>query len=164
MKTFLRLLFPIFLLGNSFISYAQDPNFTQNYSASIYLNPAFAGYTDEVRIVSNYRNAWPALNGQFITHNVSYDQYINKLGGVGLNMMRDKEGDALKTYSVSINYSPMFRLFKEKLSISPAIELGWRRKTLDWSKLVFGNQIDDRFGRSVSMNPEGNRMVVGVPR
>ncbi|NQY66399.1 MAG: PorP/SprF family type IX secretion system membrane protein [Flavobacteriales bacterium] len=146
MRLFRKLLFLVLLLGCSGISFAQDKVFTQSYSAPIYLNPAFTGYTDEVRIVSNYRNAWPALNGQFITHNVSYDQYINKLGGVGLNMMRDKEGDALKTYSVSINYSPMFRLFKEKLSISPAIELGWRRKTLDWSKLVFGNQIDDRFG------------------
>src|SRR5262245_8045525 len=69
---------------------AQDPHFTQFYANPLYLNPAFAGSAHCPRINLNYRNQWPALQGQFITASVSYDQQIPSISsGIGLLALSD---------------------------------------------------------------------------
>src|SRR5947207_14303438 len=73
---------------------AQDPQFTQFYANPLYLNPAFAGSAHCPRINLNYRNQWPALQGQFVTASFSYDQQIPSISsGIGLIVLTDNAGE-----------------------------------------------------------------------
>ncbi len=126
---------------------AQDPQLSQPYGAPLYLNPAFAGYEGCSRVALSYRNQWPGLDGNFQSVFASYDQYVHPLrGGIGVNFMYENEAGTLGTWAASFIYTPTFGLFNRKLIISPAIELGYMARTLEWSKLTFGNFIDPRYG------------------
>ncbi len=92
---------------------AQDPVFTQFYVNKLYLNPAFAGSSNDARFLLDYRNYWPNLSNTFVHYNVSYDQPSALIhGGFGLNIMNDKQGqgtlnklliDGIYAYQVKIN-------------------------------------------------------------
>ncbi|NQY66211.1 MAG: type IX secretion system membrane protein PorP/SprF [Flavobacteriales bacterium] len=126
---------------------AQDAQFTQFYANQLYLNPAFAGAERCPRMALNYRNEWPALSGQFVTYSASYDQYSDHLqGGIGLLMSYDNAGaGTLYTLNVSGMYAYQIPINRQ-ISLRLAIEAGIHQKSLNWEKLVFGDQIDDRFG------------------
>jgi type IX secretion system PorP/SprF family membrane protein len=144
----MRLVLILFSVLLCFSVKAQDPHFTQYFSSPIYLNPAFAGYEGCSRISTAYRLQWPKLSGQYQTVNFSYDQFVKQFAGsIAVNYQYDRAGEGtLQTHSAMFTYSPSFRFFKKKLLISPAIEAGWRQKSIDWSKLTFGDQIDARYG------------------
>lgn len=125
---------------------AQDPHFSQYLSVPTYLNPAFAGYDGCSRFIASYRNQWPGISGNYQTVQASYDQYVRPMrGGVAVNFQYDNSANTLEAYAASVVYSPAFRLFKGKLVVSPAFELGWRHKTVNWDALTFGDMIDPRY-------------------
>ena len=126
---------------------AQDPQFTQFYANPLYLNPAFAGTARCPRVVLNYRNQWPALTGTFVTTSASYDQHVEGLGGgVGLLVTNDQAGKGtLNTTTVSGIYSYQ-QAITRKFSIKAGFQATYFQKSLDWSKLTFGDQIDPRRG------------------
>jgi type IX secretion system PorP/SprF family membrane protein len=125
---------------------AQDPEFTQFYANPLYLNPAFAGVLRCPRLVFNYRNQWPNIPGSFVTYVASYDQHVDALaGGVGLQVWTDIAGKTLRTTNASLFYSyhlPINRKFSLKFGVQGA----WQQKSIDWSKLTFGDMIDPRRG------------------
>lgn len=126
---------------------AQDPQFTQFYANPLYLNPAFAGSARCPRVVMNYRNQWPALTGTFVTTSVSYDQHVDAMqGGLGLLVTNDQAGKGtLNTTTVSGMYAYQQALSK-KFSLRAGFQATYFQKSLDWSKLTFGDQIDPRRG------------------
>ena len=126
---------------------AQDPEFTQFYANPLYLNPAFAGTARCPRLVMSYRNQWPALSGTFVTTAASYDQHVETLsGGLGLIVMNDRAGKGtLNTTSVSGIYSYQ-QAVSRKFSLKAGFQASYFQKSLDWSKLTFGDQIDPRKG------------------
>lgn len=126
--------------------YAQDPEFTQFYANPLYLNPAFAGSKQCPRISLNYRNQWPGISGNFKTFSASYDQMVNSIsGGLGLMVLTDNAANTLKTTRVSGIYS-FHQQVTRKFSINAAAEATFFQKSLDWSKLTFGDMIDPRRG------------------
>lgn len=138
-------LFVIAALPNN--TRAQDPEFTQFYANPLYLNPAFAGTARCPRLVMNYRNQWPQLTGVFVTTSASYDQHVETLsGGLGLLVTNDRAGKGtLNTTTLSGIYSyqlPINRYFSLKFGGQAT----YFQKSLDWSKLTFGDQIDPRKG------------------
>jgi len=52
----------------------------------------------------------------------------------------------LEDYTLGVSYAPVFRLFREKLIVSPAFEMVWRHSTIDWNGFTFGDMIDPRYG------------------
>src|ERR1044071_7690959 len=75
--------------------FAQDPAFSQYYSAPLFLNPAFAGSTPSYRFISNYRNQWPGVGAGFKTAAFSFDMMLPELkSGVGLLFTSDQAGTA----------------------------------------------------------------------
>ncbi len=128
-------------------TYAQDPQFTQFYANPLYLNPAFAGTARCPRVVLNYRNQWPALTGTFVTTSASYDQHVDGLmGGLGLLVTNDQAGKGtLNTTTVSGIYSYQ-QAISHKFSLKVGFQATYFQKSLDWSKLTFGDQIDPRRG------------------
>ena len=138
------LFFGIFSAKNAF---AQDPQFTQFYANPLYLNPAFAGTARCPRFCLNYRNEWPGLYKTYITTSASYDQHIDALsGGIGLLVMQDRAGNGtLVTTDASLMYSYHLNVTRE-FSVNFGLQGGYHQKTLDWTKLTFGDMIDRRRG------------------
>jgi type IX secretion system PorP/SprF family membrane protein len=126
---------------------AQDPEFTQFYSNPLYLNPAFAGTSKCPRFVMNYRNQWPSLTGAYVTTCASYDQHVETVsGGLGIMVMNDRAAqNTLNTTTVSGIYSYQ-QAINRKFSIKAGFQASYFQKSLDWSKLTFGDMIDPRKG------------------
>lgn len=126
---------------------AQDPEFTQFYANPLYLNPAFAGSNNCPRFVMNYRNQWPALSGTFVTYSASYDQHVPDLyGGLGLMVVSDDAANGtLRTTSVNAIYSYNLNITRS-FAVRAGFQASFLQKTLDWTKLSFGDEIDPRYG------------------
>lgn len=126
---------------------AQDPEFTQFYANPLYLNPAFAGSNICPRICINYRNQWPGIAGTYVTTSASFDRFVYKIkSGIGFLVTDDRAGQGtIKTTNVSGIYSYQWRP-NRNLTINVGFKASYGQKTLDWSKLNFGDQIDDRRG------------------
>jgi len=143
MKSIIVLLF----LAVCMQAQAQDPSFTQFYSNPVYLNPALAGSTGCPRIVSNYRNQWPQLTGNYITSAVAYDSYVKSIsGGLGIIALHDMQGQAtIQTSMIGGVYSYNLKV-NRKFSIMVGARAAYFQKFLDWDKLTFGDMIDPRRG------------------
>jgi type IX secretion system PorP/SprF family membrane protein len=128
-------------------AFAQDPEFTQFYANPLYLNPAFAGTARCPRVCLNYRNQWPAITGTFVTYSASYDQHVDALaGGIGFLVTNDRAGQGtINTTNVSGIYSYQLNITRE-FSIKVGLEATYMQKSLDWSKLNFGDMIDPKRG------------------
>jgi len=147
-KTSIKIsLLAVSLLFFANIATAQDPIFTQFYANPLYLNPAFAGTDYCPRVSLNYRNQWPGISGSFITTSASYDQHVDALnGGIGLLVWNDRAGEGtLTTTNVSGIYSYEIPVTR-KFSVRAGVQVTWAQKSLNWSKLTFGDQIHSRRG------------------
>jgi type IX secretion system PorP/SprF family membrane protein len=136
--------FIILLLSR--VVFSQDLEFTQFYSNPVFLNPAFAGSHGCPRIAMNYRNQWPSLPGNYVSYAASYDQFFNNLsGGLGVILVNDVQAKTINTTTGSLVYSYHVPLTR-KWSLKIGAKATWVQKSLDWSKLTFGDQIDPRKG------------------
>ncbi len=126
---------------------AQDPQFTQFYAHPLYLNPAFAGTARCPRLVMAFRNQWSAQSGSYVTTSASYDQHVPTLsGGLGLIVTNDQAGrGTLRTTSIAGIYAYQ-KAISRTFSIKAGMEVKYFQKSLDWSKLTFGDMIDPRSG------------------
>jgi type IX secretion system PorP/SprF family membrane protein len=134
---------------------AQDPHFSQYYANPLYLNPAFAGAERCPRLISNYRNQWPSISGQFSTSSISYDQHISFLqGGIGLQIVNDMAGEAtFNTTSISLMYAYVFNV-NRAFSIRTGLQAGLTQKLLNVSKLIFADQLNALQGQISPVSAE----------
>ena len=127
--------------------YAQDPTFTQFYANPLYLNPAFAGSNKCPRISMNYRNEWPNLSGNYVTYSASYDKYVKSIkGGLGLLATYDQQGrGTINTSMLGLIYSYHLKV-NRKFTLLFGARAAYYQKSLDVTKLTFGDMIDPRKG------------------
>lgn len=143
MKHFFSFLLFIFISG---VVFTQDLEFTQFYSNPVYLNPAFAGSHGCPRFAMNYRNQWPSLSGSYVSYAASYDQYFKSIsGGFGVILVNDVQAKTINTTTGSLVYSYHQKL-NRKWTMYFGAKATWEQKSLDWSKLTFGDMIDPRKG------------------
>lgn len=156
-KALLRTLFCITGLLSVFVAEtrAQDPQFTQYYSAPLYLNPAFAGTTGQHRASVNYRNHWSSLPKAFVTYAFAYDYNLpSSNSNVGVIFSTDRAGTAnLSSTNVGAIYSYTIPL-TSKLRAVPAFQIGYLSQSMDFSKLVFGDQLAFGNPDAPSTDPE----------
>ena len=121
---------------------AQDPEFAQYYAAPLYLNPAFSGTANDHRFISNYRNQWPNVSNGFVTYAFSYDYNMEQLNsGLGFLVVSDRAGSAnLKSTTCNFQYAYKVHL-KDKWMLSSGLNFGFGSRSVDFSKLVFGDQL-----------------------
>lgn len=121
---------------------AVDPQFTQFYSAPLYLSPSFAGATRQHRISSNYRQQWLNIPGRFKTFIVGYDYFFSSYNsGVGLMFMSDQAGSGGYGFSrIDLLYSYDFEL-PNSWHIRPGISFLYKTYNLNFYKLKFFDQI-----------------------
>lgn len=140
--------------------FAQDNSFSQFYANQLYLNPAFCGTTKGARIGANYRNQWPHVTSKFESYSISADIYNPAFqGGLGLFAMSDMEGEGfLRTTQFSVIQS-FERVVPKVVRIRAGYQVGVMNKRIDWSKLVFGDQLDPIMGQvydSKALPPEAS--------
>jgi len=125
----------------------QDPEFTQFYANVLYLNPAFAGTYRCPRFILGYRNQWPMISGTFVQYFLSYDQFVERLyGGIGAYVLADDAGEGtIKFINASFMYSYALHV-NRYFTIHAALQVSYVQKWLDWTKLVFPDMIDPRYG------------------
>lgn len=157
-------LLAMFVLGilSSGLLKAQDPEFTQFYANPLYLNPALAGNRICPRVNISYRAQWPGIYGTYSTIGASVDRLAYKVkGGVGLMIMNDRAGQGtLNTTGIGLIYAPHVTI-SPRTWISAAIQVGYWQKTLNWSKLNFGDQIDPRLGNIYTTSEVAGDQSVG---
>lgn len=123
--------------------YAQDPQFSQFYANPLYLNPGFTGTTSINRLVFNSRIQWPELPRPFLTVSASFDRNLNNLNsGLGLLVVSEHAGSAdMKSNWVGFSYAYKIQ-FSENWVISPGIIFAYGNRGIDYTKLIFGDQLD----------------------
>ena len=128
-------------------TFAQDPHFSQYFNVPLYVNPALTGSGGGSRVTSAYRNQWPGLSGNYSTYLFSYDQLICKAKlGVGILALHDRAGQGtLKTTRISWLHSQLFTI-KDRVGIRIGMQGTLLRRSVDMSKLTFGDSIDPRYG------------------
>lgn len=147
-KNFISLTLTIVcIIGFSVNAKAQDPQFTQFYANPLYLNPALAGSETCPRATMNYRDQWPGISGNFVTFTASYDQFVKGVyGGVGLQFLRDEAGEnTLSNTRIALTYAYTFNLSRS-FALKFGAEVAYFQRSLDFSKLTFGDMIDARKG------------------
>lgn len=142
-----RLIFVLFGWMLTFLTSAQDMQFSQFYAAPIYLNPAFAGASEMTRFGVNYRNQWPGLDHSLNAYSAYVDHYFFNLNsGVGLiaNGMRETMS-GLNTSEVGLAYS-----YRLQLGFDSFLRFGGQAsffsRDANLQNLVFGSQIDQGSG------------------
>jgi len=130
------------LLSNIDKARGQDIQFSQFYAASMYLNPAFTGNTEQFRLAGTYRKQWPKLPGTWTSQSIAYDQSIPKINsGMGLLLVRDKAGTAgLRFTSVGLTYAYKFAITRNIFS-SFGVRVSHTTRAVSSDQLVFWDQI-----------------------
>ncbi|MFL5753362.1 MAG: PorP/SprF family type IX secretion system membrane protein [Bacteroidia bacterium] len=135
------ILISLMLMGGLLL--AQDPASSQFFFNPMYLNPAFAGTTKGGRVGGVYRNQWPNVPSKFVTYNAWGDIY-NPLfhGGLGFIAQQDISGEGLmKTTTFGLIQS-FERAIPKIVRIRAGYNVSMINKRVDWSKLVFSDQLD----------------------
>ena len=129
---------------------AQDPHFTQFYSAPLSVNPAYTGVFDgQVRIMSNYRQQWSNAIDPFTTASVSIDAKIGHKKkemqnpfNIGFQLMNDRSmrGSFKSNYltATASYHVPMDR--EGNKSIGAGLSAGYADRRLDFSSQSFDAQ------------------------
>jgi type IX secretion system PorP/SprF family membrane protein len=130
------------LICSIFLIKGQDPQFSQFYANPLYLNPAFAGTSIQSRVVLASRIQWATVPGAFQTYSASYDQFMPKIkSGIGFNIYYDKAGSGgLSTTNPRIHYAYEIKI-NRKIFIRPGVYAGFVFRSIDFSKLTFGDQL-----------------------
>jgi type IX secretion system PorP/SprF family membrane protein len=137
--------FSLLFLSN--LAKAQDPQFAHSTGTGVYNNPAMTGAFNAPSFHSAYRNQWPGIDGTYVTYFGAVDGYVEQLhGGFGLAYAADIAGEGtLTTQSIGASYAYQARI-NEKTTFRIGLSGHRFKRTLDWSKLSFGDQIDPRYG------------------
>jgi type IX secretion system PorP/SprF family membrane protein len=130
------------VLSFHFAGTSQDMQFTQFNAAPLYLNPAFTGATMEHRFATSYRNQWTAIPGHFVNYAFSYDYNMAEFNsGLGLLFAKEQAGTGkMGNTEVGLLYSYHFKL-NNKILIQPGIKFNYVSRGVDFSKLVFNDQL-----------------------
>lgn len=125
-----------------FATKAQDPQFSQFYANSLYLNPGFTGNTTQMRLATTYRNQWPSIPGGFNSYTAGFDYNIEEASiGAGFLATHDQAG------SGGLSFTEVSGLFATHLQLSrligfrPGVKVSYAQRRVDQSRLVFADQI-----------------------
>ncbi|MEY5050043.1 MAG: hypothetical protein RLZZ175_3411, partial [Bacteroidota bacterium] len=153
--------FGVIILFNflSLAIFAQDIQFSQFYTNTIYSNPAFAGSAHQTRLMLHERIQWPGNDAKFITSFASIDGYLAKRNlGIGAYVLNDIQGNGnIRSNEFQGLLSYELATFNNKCIIRFGGQLGIVNRTLDYTKLIFPEQITQDGINSNLSNFENNQ-------
>lgn len=132
-KTFILFLLTLFALA---VQAQQDAQYSQYMFNGIYINPAYAGYKEQLNMHSFYRNQWTGITGSPKSMSLAVDAIAND-GNVGLALQvaADKLG-AESSVSAYGNYAYRLRVGNSENSrLAFGLGVGVMQQRLDGDKL-----------------------------
>ncbi|MCU0430369.1 MAG: type IX secretion system membrane protein PorP/SprF [Cytophagaceae bacterium] len=151
----MNLVWKIILLIITCTVWSQDIQFSQFYAVPMYQNPAFAGSAHAPRMMLHNRLQWPGIRSsatapslsRYTTSLVSVDHFWAKYrSGAGLMVFKDwQAGSMLASTEVAALYSYEIPVSKS-LTIRPGLQASYVSRSVDYSKLRFPENFDDRNG------------------
>jgi type IX secretion system PorP/SprF family membrane protein len=143
----MRYLVILMIMLKGLTSFAQDHLYSQFFNSPLYLNPALTGqFKGDLRMDLIYRNQWTAVPGTLSYVSASIDYNVPRFGGgIGLLFTRSSEGTA---YLDKTNFSALYSysVGSEDFVLSFGLQAGFTDRKIDYSKLVFDDQIDPTLG------------------
>ncbi len=142
LTTFFCLFFII--LGNSTGNQcqAQDVQFSQFYSAPVYLNPSMIGFSEAPRISINFRDQLAGFDGSFVTGAISYDQHFHAMrSSLGLNLVMDRAGGLMNTLHLTGVYAYHMPM-GENFNVKAGFNFGVIQQSLNATEFVFADMIN----------------------
>lgn len=138
----------------TFVSPAQDIQYSQFYANVLYLNPAFAGNANALRGIFHQRLQWPALDAKYITSHVSVDTYFSDINsGVGLMIYKDWQGsNTLSSMETALQYAYELHLTR-KHSFRAGLQVSYVSRFVDYSVLSF----PDQYSQNGYLGPQTNQ-------
>lgn len=131
-----------------FSAKAQDIHFSQYYMNPIYLNPALAGnFEGDWRFSGNQKSQWRSVSRPYNTMALSAENKEQRLlKGLyhAFNFYHDAAGDGnLRTIELNLTNSYQYYLDSDSTqSITGGLQIGFNRKSIDFTKLNFDNQFN----------------------
>ncbi|MEM6395329.1 MAG: PorP/SprF family type IX secretion system membrane protein [Bacteroidota bacterium] len=122
---------------------AQDPVFSQFFSAPLRLNPAFTGISTAPRLTANYRAQYVAYPNAFTTYAVGYEQPItNSPSAFGISAMVDQQADGSYTNTYFAGTYSYEVQMGEELRARLGLSVGLLQTSIDFDRFVFGDIVD----------------------
>ncbi len=141
MRKALQIVFLISVFYTNLVK-GQDMHFTQFYASPLYLNPAFAGANVCSRISLTYRNQWPGISKAYKSFLCSADHSVQKYNiGVGLLFGNDVAGTGELTTTIINDMISYGIKINKKISMRGGFQPGIGIRSVNFNKLLFGDQI-----------------------
>lgn len=121
----------------------QDVQYSQFYANPLYLNPAFAGSSDQGRVGFNFRNQWPALDASFLAYTAYGDLFLDSYSsGLGLIVSGAREGfTQTQQFEVGLVYAYRLRL-SEKSFLQAGVQGSFLSRDALFDEVILGTQLD----------------------
>lgn len=133
MKRFISILFIAGLISSA--KAQQDAQFTQYLFNGIHINPAYAGYKDDLYVQSFYRSQWAGIKGAPKSFSIAADGAFND-GNVGLGLIVNNDQLGAQSYLTAYaNYAYRIKLNDEDSQLAFGIAAGIMQLGLDGNKL-----------------------------
>ncbi len=146
------------------VAKGQDQQYSQFTNLPIYYNPAYTGLEQGMRAKFAYRRQWVKMPEDFKAMNFNLDvaaRGIPGSGGLGLMFDSSNEGGGLiKRNSFGLNLAVRIPIMDNVIS-QLGISASFVQKYIDWSRLVFSDQLDENYGNIYSSDfaPPSNNKV-----
>jgi type IX secretion system PorP/SprF family membrane protein len=156
----MKTLFTLFFISGSLmisaqspqhLPFGQDPYFVGTHNSLLFLNPSFAGSNNGLRVQSAYRSFNPQSQLNYIAWSNSVDIYIKSIKGAVFanSLIDDVQRGTLITGFHSIGYAQHLQLSKN-VRLIPSLQITYLIRSLDLSKIHFGEGPDPRYGGRIS--------------
>lgn len=148
--------FTVLLLAGKLANAQQDAQFSQYMFNGIYINPAYAGYKEQLNVSGFYRNQWTGITGAPKTTSLAVDAIAND-GNVGLAFQISADGfGAQRNLGAYANYAYRLRLNYDGTSrLALGLGVGVVQLGIDGAKLNPNDvEVDQPLGMQSSTVPD----------
>lgn len=122
----------------------QDANFTQYVFNTLHVNPAYAGYKNNLYIQSTYRQQWNGVDGAPKSFSLAADALLaNKKVGLSLMISSDKIG-VQKSLGIYGGYAYHVKIGEQNTRLSFGLNVGLLQTSINGASFV-PNEDGDTF-------------------
>lgn len=151
----------LILVLMSVISNAQELTYSRKALTPLMVNPGLTGADVDLRASIHHRNQWSSIVDPYQTSHVSFDTRLSKnirgdeaFLSLGALFYNDRAGSAQLTTNKGQIFVAGNIAVSQKSRLSLGLMGGFGQRSIDQSKLTWGNQYDGNYNSSISSNED----------